>query len=154
HRVIRREPHAVHEKLPLVERAEVAGLRVAETDHADELVVIRIGHRNGVRELLGGVDPVAMADWNIRVRCSARGLSGQGGGGEKPGEQACKRKKAAGHPVVSLVVSGAIHRLPWPDVGRGMVDAGTWVGAGSEGGSGSPTASFIAAISCCWVTII
>jgi hypothetical protein len=102
HLVIWREPHAVHEKLPLVERAEIAGLRVAETDHADELVVIRIGHRNGVRELLGGVDPVAMADWNIRVRCSARGLSGEGGGREKTGEQACERKKAAGHRVVSL----------------------------------------------------
>jgi hypothetical protein len=59
HLVIWREPHAVRQKLPPVERAEIAGLRLAETDHADKLVVIRIGHGNGVRELLGRVDSVA-----------------------------------------------------------------------------------------------
>ena len=63
--MVGRKAHAVDEHLPLVERAEIAGLRVAQPDHAEQPVVGRIGHRDRVRELLGRVDPVMMADRNI-----------------------------------------------------------------------------------------
>ncbi|MEY9504428.1 hypothetical protein ABIE87_003986 [Bradyrhizobium diazoefficiens] len=55
----------MHENLALVERAEIAGLRVAEPDHPKQLVVDRVGHRDRVRELLRGIDAVVMADRNI-----------------------------------------------------------------------------------------
>ena len=50
------------EDLPLVERAEIVRLWVAETDDAEKLVVGGIRDRDSIRELLGGVDAVAMAD--------------------------------------------------------------------------------------------
>ena len=55
--------------LALVERAEIARLRIAEADDAEQLVVDGIGDRNGVGELLGGIDAVAMADRNIGIGC-------------------------------------------------------------------------------------
>jgi hypothetical protein len=40
--MIRREAHAVCQDLSLVERAQIRGRRIAEPDHAKELVVHRI----------------------------------------------------------------------------------------------------------------
>jgi hypothetical protein len=57
--------------------------------------------------------PAARPYRPIRIRCSAGGLSGEGRGREKTGEQACKRKKTAGHRVVSVVLSGVIHVHPF-----------------------------------------
>ena len=74
--VVGREAHAVHQHLALVERAEVAGLRIAEADDAEQLVVDRIGHRDGVGELLGRVDAVAMAHRDIRIGRRAGRLPG------------------------------------------------------------------------------
>jgi len=37
--VVRREAHAVDQNLPLIERTEIARLRVSEADDADEFVV-------------------------------------------------------------------------------------------------------------------
>ena len=53
------------ENLTLVERAEIGRLRIAQSDHAEELVIDRIGHRDRVRELLRGVKAVVMADRDI-----------------------------------------------------------------------------------------
>ena len=64
--VVGRKAHAVHQHLPLVERAEIAGLGIAEPDHAEQLVVDGIGDRDRVGKLFGGVDAVAMADRNVR----------------------------------------------------------------------------------------
>ena len=153
--VIGRVAHAVDEDLAFVERTEIAGLRIAEADHAEELVVDRVSHRHGVGELLGGIDPVAMADRNVRIRCGAGRLSGEGRcdraecGGDQAGEKdtvhrsglLCYRVCYRAGCCVSLLDAGAA-----PEAG--------WVGEGIEGGSGSPTASRIAAISCCWVTMI
>ena len=77
--VVRREAHAVHEHLPLVERAEIGRLRIAEPDHAEQLVVGGIGDRNGVGELLGGVDAVAMADRDVRIGAAPGACPAQAG---------------------------------------------------------------------------
>jgi hypothetical protein len=42
----------------------------------------------------------------------------------------------------------------WLDFESVCSAGGTWTGEGRDGGRGSPTASRIAAISCCWVTMI
>ncbi|MBO9135353.1 hypothetical protein J5289_20125 [Rhizobium sp. B230/85] len=55
--VVGREAHAVDENLALVERPQIARLRIAELDHTKKFVVDRIGDRHGVGELLGGVNP-------------------------------------------------------------------------------------------------
>ena len=72
--VIGGEAHAVHEHLSTVERAEICGLRVTQTDDAEQLVIDGIDDRNGVRELIGAVDPVAMTD-ALRL-LGQRGLHG------------------------------------------------------------------------------
>ena len=63
--MIGRKAHAVHQHLPLVERAEIAGLGIAEPDDAEQLVVDGIGDRDRVGELLGGIDAVVMADRDV-----------------------------------------------------------------------------------------
>src|SRR3546814_10836861 len=57
----------MHQHLAAIERAEVAGLGIAAPDDAEQLVVGRIGDRNGVGELLGRIDAVVMADRPIRI---------------------------------------------------------------------------------------
>ena len=57
--------HAVDQHLALVERAEIAGLGIAEPDHAEQLVVDGIGDRDRVRKLFRRVDAVVMADRNV-----------------------------------------------------------------------------------------
>ena len=47
--MIRRNPHAVHQKLALVERTEIGRQRIAKADGANELVVDGIGDRDRVR---------------------------------------------------------------------------------------------------------
>ena len=74
--VVRREAHAVNKNLSPVERAEIARLRIAKTDDAEQPVVRRVDDRHGVRELLGGVYAVVVADRDLRSRSRRRRLSG------------------------------------------------------------------------------
>src|SRR4030081_3915075 len=74
--MVRREAHAVDQNLSFVERAEITGLRIAEADDAVQLVVDGIGHRDGVGELLRGIDAVAMGDRNVWIGCRSRRLAG------------------------------------------------------------------------------
>jgi hypothetical protein len=66
------------QNLSLVERAEISRLRIAEPDHSDKLVVDWIGDGNRVRKLLGGIDSITMADWNVRRFCGGGSLAGTG----------------------------------------------------------------------------
>jgi hypothetical protein len=76
--VVGREAHSMHQHLSTVERAQIARLGIPEANHSQELVVGRVGDRDGVGELLGGVDAVTVADRNVRVGGRAGGLSGKG----------------------------------------------------------------------------
>ena len=60
--MIRREAHSVQQQLATIERAQVSWQWIAKADSAKEPVVSGIGNRNGIGELLGGVDPIVMAD--------------------------------------------------------------------------------------------
>src|SRR5207248_2796853 len=73
-----REAHAVDENLSLVERTEITWLRVAQTDNANQPVVDGIGDRDGVGELLSGINAVVVADRNIRIRRRPGRLTGPG----------------------------------------------------------------------------
>ena len=73
--VIGRKPQAVYKQLAAIERTEARRQRIAEPDHAEELVVDGIGHRDGVGKLLSGVDAIAMADRNVGIGGSAWDLS-------------------------------------------------------------------------------
>ena len=75
--MIGRKSHAVHQQLAPIERTETGRQRIAEPDHAEQLVVDGIGDRDRVRELLRGVDAIAMADRDVGIGGSARDLSGQ-----------------------------------------------------------------------------
>ncbi len=46
--MIGRITQAMDENLPLVERTEIGRLRIPQLDHAEELVIDRVGHREGV----------------------------------------------------------------------------------------------------------
>src|SRR5262249_51081996 len=72
--MIGREPQSMHQNLTAIERTEIPGLRIAETDLSQERVGGRVDHRNGVRELLGCVNAIASTDRNIRVRGGRRSL--------------------------------------------------------------------------------
>ena len=72
------EAHAVDEDLSLVQRAEIAGLRIAEPDDTEQPVVDRIGHRDGVGKLLRRINPVAMADRDVRIGRRCGRLAGPG----------------------------------------------------------------------------
>ena len=63
--MIGRIAEAMDENLAPVERAEISRLRIAELDDAEQLVVDGIGHRERIRELLGRINAVVMADRNI-----------------------------------------------------------------------------------------
>ena len=80
--VVGREAHAVDKHLSLVERAEIAGLGIAEADDAEQLVVDGIGDGDGVGKLFRRVDAVAMADRNVRGGRGAGCLAGQGAAGD------------------------------------------------------------------------
>jgi len=67
--------HAVHQQLTAIERTQVARRRIAEPDDPEKLVVGRIGDGHRVRELLRGVDTIAMADRHVRIGCRPRRLS-------------------------------------------------------------------------------
>ena len=71
-RVVGREAHAVHQDLPLVERAEIRRLRIAEPNDAEQLVVGRIDDRHRVGELLGGIDAVVVAHRDVGRRTPRR----------------------------------------------------------------------------------
>src|SRR5215468_8366293 len=68
----------MHKHLTAVERTEVAGLRIAETDDAEKFVGGGIGHRHGVRELFRRIDPVVAAQRDIRCGSGKRSLPGKG----------------------------------------------------------------------------
>jgi hypothetical protein len=70
--------HAVHQKLPLVERAEIDGRWLAQPDQAQELVVGGIGDRHRVGKLFGGVDAISVSDRNVRIGGTAGRLASQG----------------------------------------------------------------------------
>ena len=71
-----REAEPMDEDLALVERRQVHRLRIAEADDAEVLVGRRIDHRDGVGELLGGIDAVPAADGKVRRVGRKRRLSG------------------------------------------------------------------------------
>jgi hypothetical protein len=75
--MVGRKPHPMHQQLSLVERTEIGGRRVAEGEHADELVIHRIDDRHRVRELVGRIESVPMADGEIRRGRGSRCLSGK-----------------------------------------------------------------------------
>ena len=77
--VVGREAHAMHQDLPIVERAEIRRLRLPQPNDPEQRVVGRVGDRHRVGELLGGIDTVLVAHWDIG-RGSRRGsLSSPGG---------------------------------------------------------------------------
>src|SRR6516164_3603063 len=76
--MIRRNPHAVHQQLALVERTETGRRWIAKVDGAKEFAINGIGDGDGVRVLLSGVDAVLMADGNIGVGRGAGSLPGKG----------------------------------------------------------------------------
>jgi hypothetical protein len=78
--VIGRIAHAVNQHLSLVKGPEIAGLRIAEPDHAQQFVVDRICHRYRIGKLLRRVDAVVMADRDIGGGCRAGRLSRPGCG--------------------------------------------------------------------------
>src|SRR5262249_38115420 len=63
----------VHQQLAPIKGTEAGRQRIAE-----QLVVDGVGDRNRVRELLRGVDAIAMADRDVRIGGSTRDLSGRG----------------------------------------------------------------------------
>ena len=63
--MVGREAQAVHQDLTAVQRAEIRRLRLAQPDDSEQRVVGRVGDRDRVRELLGSVDPVAVAHRDI-----------------------------------------------------------------------------------------
>src|SRR5262249_28673917 len=97
--MIRREPHAVHQQLALVERTEIGRQRIAKADGANELVVDGIGDRDSVRVLFSGVDAILMADGNVRVGRGAGSLSCSGiaDGDESGRKQQNKNRRTACH---------------------------------------------------------
>jgi hypothetical protein len=150
--VVRRETHAVNQQLAPVQRTQVAGRGIAQPDHAEQPVVGRIGDGDGVRELLGRVDAVPVADGHVRriqwprawparatlVMPVAPSIS----------------EKAKWHVGGARFHDRALHQCAWAEWsweagcdGDGVEAAG-WVGAGADGGSVCPSASRIAAISC------
>jgi hypothetical protein len=75
---IGREAHAMDQHLPLVERAEVHRLRIAEADDAEQLVVSRVNYGNRIGELLGRINPVLVADGNVGIASCERRLACEG----------------------------------------------------------------------------
>jgi hypothetical protein len=72
------QEHAVYQQLLTpcpIKRAQIAGYRLPESDDAEELTVDRIGDGDGVRELIGCIDAVVMADRYIRRSSRPRSLS-------------------------------------------------------------------------------
>src|ERR1700761_2023546 len=81
----------MHQELAAIERAEIARLRIAQADHAQQFVADRIGDRDRVGKLLGGIDAVGMADRNIGGGGGAGRLASEsrrGEGESKKGDKA------------------------------------------------------------------
>ena len=57
--MVRRKAEAVHQEFAPIQRAQRRRNIFAQVDRAEELVRSRIDHRNRVRDLVGGVHPVA-----------------------------------------------------------------------------------------------
>src|SRR5439155_15699956 len=64
--MVRRESHAVYEKLTAIEWAQVSRCRVAQSNDPKKLVVGGIRYRNRVGKLFSRVYAVAMADGYVR----------------------------------------------------------------------------------------
>src|SRR5215475_8658153 len=86
--MIRREPHAVDQELPPVERAQVPWSWVAQTDDPQQLLRGRIDHRDRVRGLVREIHAVMCRDRNIRRAGVAWRLAGVCRGGQQQTE--CK----------------------------------------------------------------
>src|SRR5712664_2233890 len=91
--VIGRKPHAVHQKLALIERTEIGRQWIAKTDGAEELVVDGIADGDSVRVLFGGVDAILMANGNVGIGSGGRHLTGDGVAGT---DKSC-REQQNGH---------------------------------------------------------
>jgi len=91
----------MHKQLAVIERAQIAGLGIAEADHAEKRVRDWIGNRYGVRELLGRVDAVAVAQWNIRIAGARRGLTCVTAGNVEEGGARQDRGNEEGAPHLS-----------------------------------------------------
>src|SRR6476659_2488475 len=55
---IGRVSESMHKKLPLVERTQRSGHRIAESDYTEQFVLRRVDHSNRVRSLIGSVNAV------------------------------------------------------------------------------------------------
>jgi hypothetical protein len=76
--MVGRKSQAVHQQLAPIEGAEAGRQRIAKPNHTEKLVVDGVGDRNRVRELLRGVDAIAMTDRDVRIGGSTRDLPGRG----------------------------------------------------------------------------
>lgn len=91
--VIRGKRHPVHQHLPAIKRAEIHRARIAQMDNAEQDVIRRVDDRDRVRELLGGIHPVAMADRNVRARLGAGGCPAEAVGAAPNATQTASRDK-------------------------------------------------------------
>src|SRR5262249_31070171 len=73
--VVRRIAQPMYQHLTVVERTEIARLRIAQPDHTEQRIACRIGNRNRVGKLLSRVDSVPMTDGNIRIGRRTRRLT-------------------------------------------------------------------------------
>src|SRR5262249_11556782 len=76
--MIGRKSQAVHQQLAPIEGTEASRQRIAKPNHTEKLVVDGVSDRNRVRELLRGVDAIAMTDRDVRIGGSTRDLPGRG----------------------------------------------------------------------------
>src|ERR1700757_2116465 len=65
---IRRVTETVHEQLSFVERTQRSRYRIAESDHAKELVFRRLNYRNRIGSLVGRINAIVAGDWNVWPR--------------------------------------------------------------------------------------
>src|SRR6516164_11624305 len=126
----------MHQQLALVERTQVRRQRIAQVDGADERVAGGIGDGDGVRELLGGKDAVAMAYRYVGIARGRRSLSGAGTVRARKSRRSQQRRQQQAGFHLKSPSSPATVRSPWP------------------AGNGWPSTRCIAAISCSWVTMI
>jgi len=97
--MIGRESQAVYQQLASIERTKTCWQRIPEPDHTEQLVIDRIGDRDCVRELLGGIDPIAVTDRNVGIGGGARDLPGPS---ISPIRQSCRNQE-------DCQIRGALH---------------------------------------------
>ena len=95
------KPQSVHQQLPAVQGAEIAGRRIAEADHAQQRVVRGIRDRDGVGKLFGRIHPVAVGDRNFRRRDRARDLARECGCPRPMAQRSTAPALICGHPATA-----------------------------------------------------